>query len=181
MSIIVLQSSWWARESWLLCLVCLPGVSWLLCGSFSRCHGFVCSLWLWYFQIMLTYYFWHHLRSEFSLSAKRKFGFLVTLSQRAQQRLWSNWVDVSEYWSDWVMIRVFALRMLILLAVIRHSTAQKAILPRTEIEIGPLKWCENCCKPFSWLSGNKAKISNKLHVALEYFFINSEVIIEPGS
>ena len=41
MSILVLQSSWWGRESWLLCLVCLPGVSWLLCGSSSRCHGFV--------------------------------------------------------------------------------------------------------------------------------------------
>ena len=36
------------EESWLLCLVCLPGVSWLLCGYSSQCHGFVCSLWLWY-------------------------------------------------------------------------------------------------------------------------------------
>ena len=27
MSLLVLQSSWWGRESWLLCLVCLPGVS----------------------------------------------------------------------------------------------------------------------------------------------------------
>ena len=27
MSILVLQSSQWGRESWLLCLVCLPGVS----------------------------------------------------------------------------------------------------------------------------------------------------------
>ena len=27
MSILVLQSSWWGRESWLLCLICLPGVS----------------------------------------------------------------------------------------------------------------------------------------------------------
>ena len=32
------------RES----LVCLPGVSWLLGGYSSQCHGFVCSLWLWY-------------------------------------------------------------------------------------------------------------------------------------
>ena len=32
MSLLVLQSSWWGRESWLLCLVCLPGVSWLLSG-----------------------------------------------------------------------------------------------------------------------------------------------------
>ena len=30
--------------------------SWLLCYSFSRCHGFVCSLGLWYFLIILTYY-----------------------------------------------------------------------------------------------------------------------------
>ena len=27
MSILVLQSSGWGRESWLLCLICLPGVS----------------------------------------------------------------------------------------------------------------------------------------------------------
>ena len=54
MSILVLQSSWWGRESWLLCLVCLPDVLWGLCGSFSRCRGFVCSLWLWYFLIILT-------------------------------------------------------------------------------------------------------------------------------
>ena len=58
MSIPVLQSSWWGRESWLLCLICLPGVSWWLSGSSSRCHGVVCSLWLWYFLIIHTYYFW---------------------------------------------------------------------------------------------------------------------------
>ena len=29
---------------WLLYFVCIPGVSRLLCGSSSRCHGFVCSL-----------------------------------------------------------------------------------------------------------------------------------------
>ena len=57
MSILVLQSSWWGRESWLLCLICLPGVSWWLSGSSSRCHGVFCSLWLWYFLIILIYYF----------------------------------------------------------------------------------------------------------------------------
>ena len=62
-SILVLQSSWWGGESWLLGFVCLPGVSWLLCGSSSRCQGFVCSLWLWYFRIIHTYYFcWFHRR-----------------------------------------------------------------------------------------------------------------------
>ena len=30
-------------------------VSWLFCCSSSRCHGFVCSLCLWYFLIILTY------------------------------------------------------------------------------------------------------------------------------
>ena len=53
LSILVLQLSLWGRESWLLCFVCLPGVSLLLCGSSSRCHGFY-SLWLWYFLIILT-------------------------------------------------------------------------------------------------------------------------------
>ena len=57
MSLLVLQSSWRGRESWLFCLVCLTSVSWLLCGSSSRCHRLVCSLWLWYFLIILTYYF----------------------------------------------------------------------------------------------------------------------------
>ena len=58
MSILVLQSSWWGRESWLLCLIRLPGVSWWLSGSSSRCHRVVCGLWLWYFLFILTYYFW---------------------------------------------------------------------------------------------------------------------------
>ena len=48
------QSSWWGREYWLLYFVCFSGVSWLLCGSSSRCHSFVCSLWLWYFLIILS-------------------------------------------------------------------------------------------------------------------------------
>ena len=56
MSVLVLQSSWWGRESWLLCLICLPGVSWWLSGSSSRCHRVVYSLWLWYFLIILIYY-----------------------------------------------------------------------------------------------------------------------------
>ena len=47
-SVLVLRSSWWggggAGGSWLLCLVCLPGVSWWLGVSSSRCHGVVCSL-----------------------------------------------------------------------------------------------------------------------------------------
>ena len=36
--LLTLQSSWWGRESWLLCLVCLPGVSRWLCSSSTRCH-----------------------------------------------------------------------------------------------------------------------------------------------
>ena len=43
MYILVLQSSWWGRESWLLCLICLLGVLWWLSGSSSRCHGVVCG------------------------------------------------------------------------------------------------------------------------------------------
>ena len=45
------------RESWLFCYVCLPVFSWLLRGSSSRYRGFVCSLWLCYFLIILAYYF----------------------------------------------------------------------------------------------------------------------------
>ena len=61
MSIPILQSSWWGRESWLLCLVCVLGVSWWLSCSSSRCHGVVCGFWLWYFLIILTYYFFSSL------------------------------------------------------------------------------------------------------------------------
>ena len=50
-SILVLQSSW--RESW-FALLSLPGVLWWLSGSSSPCHRVVCSLWLWYFLIILT-------------------------------------------------------------------------------------------------------------------------------
>ena len=64
MSILVLQSSWWGRESWLLCLIFLAGVSWWLSGSSSWCHGVVCGLWLWYILIILTYYFCGRLAGE---------------------------------------------------------------------------------------------------------------------
>ena len=57
LSILVLQSSWWGRESWLLCLIFPPGVLWWLSGSSSRCHGVVCGWWLWYSLIIFTYYF----------------------------------------------------------------------------------------------------------------------------
>ena len=41
---IILQSSWWGRESWLLCFYfCIPSALWLLCGSSLRCHVFVYS------------------------------------------------------------------------------------------------------------------------------------------
>ena len=34
--LLVSQLSWWERESWLLCLVCLLAVSWLLCVALPR-------------------------------------------------------------------------------------------------------------------------------------------------
>ena len=59
MSILVLQP----------CLVCLPGVSWLLYGSSSQCHGFVCSLWLCFFLIILTYYSCNFALQSFQIPA----------------------------------------------------------------------------------------------------------------
>ena len=81
MSILVLQSSWWGKESWLLCLICLPGVSWWLSGSSSRCQGVVCSLWLWYFLIILTYYFWKPVLLFF-LSGRLRRGLLYVLIEK---------------------------------------------------------------------------------------------------
>ena len=39
MSILVLQSSWCGREGWLLCLICFPGVSGWLSGSYCGAMG----------------------------------------------------------------------------------------------------------------------------------------------
>ena len=79
MSILVLQSSWWRRESWLLCLICLPGVSWWLRGSSLRCHRVVCSWWLWYFLIILTYYFYYFSSCCFSFCCCIVFCFVVVV------------------------------------------------------------------------------------------------------
>ena len=48
----------------LLTVVCLPGVLWLLCDSSSSCHGFVCSLWLWFFLITLIFSEYMHAESR---------------------------------------------------------------------------------------------------------------------
>ena len=92
-SILVLQSSWWGRDSWLLCLICLPGVSWWLSGSSSLCHRVVCGLWVWYFLIILTYYF---LLSSYEVYArKRMYLFLlfktVKIYDQTQHRSCKCW------------------------------------------------------------------------------------------
>ena len=75
MSILVLQSSWWGRESWLLCLICLPDVSWWLSGSYSRCHGVFCGLCLWYILIILTIF-------------ANCFAFRLGFKNRLSENLW---------------------------------------------------------------------------------------------
>ena len=55
-------------------LNCLPGVSWWLSGSSSRCHGVVCGLWLWYWLIVPTYYFWTALMACWRRSYISKIG-----------------------------------------------------------------------------------------------------------
>ena len=64
------------REKWLLCFICLPGASWLLCGSSSWCHGLVCSLWLWYSKIGV----------KRPLSKRPKIGFHDQLSLNIGQK-----------------------------------------------------------------------------------------------
>ena len=56
-SFLVLQSSRRGREGWLLCINCLPDVLLVFCGSSSQCHKLVCSMWLWYFLIILTNFY----------------------------------------------------------------------------------------------------------------------------
>ena len=100
MSVLELKSSWCGRESWLLCLICLPGVSWWLSYSSSRCHGVVCSLWSWYFLIILPIFAQFSLfESKFdrlipyvneSKSLRRVFGQdpLICHRFRSSQRWW---------------------------------------------------------------------------------------------
>ena len=87
MSILVLQSSWWGRESWLLCLICLPGVLWWLSGSSSRCYRVVCSLWLWYFLIILIYYF---LWPRCLISSTGMFSFMFEPSSSCHLYMWEK-------------------------------------------------------------------------------------------
>ena len=91
MSILVLQSSWCGRESWLLYLICLPSVSWWLSCSSSRCHGVVCGLWLWFFLMILTYYFWNE-NYAFSHSPNRFIlGQLVFAFRGSRWTIWHPW------------------------------------------------------------------------------------------
>ena len=113
MSILVLQSSWWGRESWLLCLICLPGVSWWLSGSSSRCHGVVCGLWLWYFLIILTYYFcWY---KGFWGDFLCLISCLWSIISRLEFTCWISSVQVFSCMYCWVLNFVLSFHILICL------------------------------------------------------------------
>ena len=108
MSILVLQSSWWGRESWLLCLICLPGVTWWFSGSSSRCHRVVCCLWLWYFLIILTYYFCRMLQGEHSamLSTFIQLSFVIKIFVLSIFE-WLFYTGFTVYFTCW-LTRLFA-------------------------------------------------------------------------
>ena len=98
---LVLQSSWWGRESWLLYFNCLSDVLWLLvlCGSSSRCRGWVCSVWLWYFLIILIYFLVIHKRI---LLEKPNFGtkkFLMDLLWKWIHTLSVLFTYKKKFWS----------------------------------------------------------------------------------
>ena len=86
----VVASSWWRSEreretergDWLLYFACLPDVLWLLvfCGYSSRYRGLVCSVWLWYFLIILTYF----------LSLQNHFKHNIFMSQHIRYWYLSN-------------------------------------------------------------------------------------------
>ena len=58
LSFLVLQSSRWEKESWLHDVCCILNVMSLLSffDSSLRWHGLVCSMWLWHFLAILTYF-----------------------------------------------------------------------------------------------------------------------------
>ena len=96
MSVLVLQSSWWGRKSWLLCLICLPGVSWWLSSPSSRCHRVVCGLWLWYFLIILTYVFFSE-NAHKSWTIYYNFAnlYILTLSRHWYAKQWRGLPSIS--------------------------------------------------------------------------------------
>ena len=98
MSILVLQSSWWGRESWLPCLICLPGVSWWLSGLNSRYYGGVCSLWLWYFPDHTHLLFWTKTAAKLENDMGKNYrrssvckNLLVVEPKLIKFKLWEMW------------------------------------------------------------------------------------------
>ena len=57
MSILVMHSSCWGRQSWLLYNYCILGVMWLLpfFAASSWCCGLDSSVWLWHFLVIFSY------------------------------------------------------------------------------------------------------------------------------
>ena len=57
-SFLVLQSPCWGWNIWLITINCFSDVLWMFVfsGSSSRCHVLVCSVWVWYFLIIATYF-----------------------------------------------------------------------------------------------------------------------------
>ena len=55
---LVLKSSGWGRESWVLYFCCVLNAMFLLSffGPSSRCRGLVCSMYLWHSLVVLTYF-----------------------------------------------------------------------------------------------------------------------------
>ena len=60
-SYLVMQSSW-ERAGCFTSMIFLLSSGLKFCGSFWRCLGLVCSVWLWYCLVMLTYLYYHCLQ-----------------------------------------------------------------------------------------------------------------------
>ena len=96
----ILQSAFdyrsWRYEPWWNCTVwfwsVLLATSWLLCGSSSRCNGFVCSLWLWYFLIINTNYFQNISTNKWDVNNCCKKSYRLIWK-------WGGWVLMSCIWS----------------------------------------------------------------------------------
>ena len=82
--------------------------------SSSRCHGFVCSLWLWYFLITVTYYLWTWI--HISLQGLKAWTFALVFIYIPTMCLWAanvlasmHWYGVSSefIWTSWCPELVF--------------------------------------------------------------------------
>ena len=88
--------AWYCIHGYISSLIRL----WLLCGSSSQCHWFVCSLWLWYFLIILTIF----LQIKFHIIHYEALNWAFTVCKSTRLGgLHLKWVNAMMLWSQKIL------------------------------------------------------------------------------